>query len=83
MRKRLTENPNVPRLDSWITLPEVAAMMGVSRQHIYNKAANGDFRSLHRVGAATFIVDSREVEEKLTASRIPGNVGDTDQKETE
>ena len=74
MGKRLTENQNIRRLGSWITLPEVAEMLRVSRQHVYNKAVLGHFSTLHRVGAATFVVDAREIEELLTKQARTANL---------
>ena len=81
MGKRLTENPNIRKLGSWITLPEAADMLGVSRQHVYNKAVAGHFNTLHRVGAATFVVDSREIEEHLTKVERTAKLGLTTREE--
>lgn len=61
MSKRLTENDTIPVLDGWITLPDAANILKISRQHAYNRAANGHFKSLHRVGSSVFLVDEAEI----------------------
>lgn len=67
MGNRLTENTEIPALDDWITLPEAAEILSVSRQHAYNVAAKGGFDTLHRIGAAVFVVKASEITQKADA----------------
>ena len=59
MSKKLTQK-EIPELDGWMTIPDAARAMKLSRQYVHRLAASGSFTSLHRVGS-TFIVSSWEV----------------------
>lgn len=61
MSKRLTTK-EVPHLDGWMTIPDAAKILNLSRQYVHRLAASGSFTSLHRIGS-TFIVSSWEVED--------------------
>jgi predicted site-specific integrase-resolvase len=64
MAKKLTEM-DVPTLWGWLTLPEVAERLGVSRQYVHTQAVSGKFQTLHRIGSI-YIVSTDEVENSLT-----------------
>lgn len=68
MGSRLTEKAGIPELTPWITLPDAAEILGISRQHAYNRAVQGVFSTLHRIGKSTFVVSSEEVQDLLDKS---------------
>lgn len=47
---KLSEDPNVPKLEGWVNITEAAELLGITRQHGYKRAKTGGFKSLHRVG---------------------------------
>jgi len=59
--KKLTQR-EIPELEGWLTIPDAAKALELSRQYVHRLAASGTFTSLHRVGS-TFIVSSWEVED--------------------
>lgn len=59
MSKKLTQR-EIPELAGWLTIPDAAKAMKLSRQYVHRLAASGTFTSLHRVGS-TFIVSVWEV----------------------
>lgn len=71
MNAKLSENPDIPTLKGWITIPEAAVKLGISRQYAYKRATDGFFSSLHRLGdeMTTFIVSTEEVD-KLVNARV-------------
>lgn len=68
MGNKLMQNENIPLLDGWITLPEAAQRLGVSRQYAYKLASDGYFKTLHRLGESVLVVSDYEVE-NLSAER--------------
>ena len=50
----------VPRLDGWLTLPEAAELLGVTRQQAFKMAKQGAFKTEHRIGQ-TMVVKNSEV----------------------
>lgn len=59
----LSEDTTVPTLDNWITTTEVAALLGITRQHAYRLIADKNFGTLHKLGTpAVYVVDRAEVE---------------------
>lgn len=68
MGKRLTEKTDIPVLDDWITLPDAANILNISRQQAHNKAVAEQFKTLHRIGSSTFVVRKSEVEGLTTVN---------------
>jgi predicted DNA-binding transcriptional regulator AlpA len=68
---KLSGNPDIPVLAGWITIPEAASKLGISRQYAYKRAAEGFFSSIHQIGEenATFVVSTDEVDKKLAARK--------------
>lgn len=69
MNTKLTDNTDIPVLEGWMTIPEAASKLGISRQYAYKRAADGFFESLHKIGdeKETFVVKTEEVSRKLEA----------------
>lgn len=61
MSKRLSHE-DVPELGDWMTLPDAAKVLKLSRQYVHRMAVAGGFFSLHRIGS-TFIVSKAEVDQ--------------------
>jgi hypothetical protein len=53
------DTENVPVLDSWALLAEVGAALGLSRQQAYYWAAQGRFKTLHRLAGPEENEDGR------------------------
>ncbi len=64
MGNKLMQNENIPLLDGWITLPEAAQRLGVSRQYAYKLASDNYFQSLHRLGESVLVVATWDVIDK-------------------
>lgn len=64
---KLSGNPDIPVLEGWITIPEAASKLGISRQYAYKRAADGYFKSIHQIGDenATYVVSTEEVATKI------------------
>lgn len=64
---KLSGNPDIPVLEGWITIPEAASKLGISRQYAYKRAADGFFETIHQIGEenATFVVAIEEVDKKI------------------
>lgn len=59
----------VPHVVEWMSLPQVAEEIGLSRQQVHKLAVSGYFSSLHRIG--TFlVVSSIEVAIKIFERRV-------------
>lgn len=61
----------VPQLKDWMTLPEVAQMLGTSRQAMDKRMRRGAFKTLHSLGQpgqrAIYVIKRAEAEKlKLT-----------------
>ncbi|TBW35693.1 AlpA family transcriptional regulator [Azotobacter chroococcum] len=59
-----------PRL---LRLPEVSALVGFKRTHIYDLMAEGRFPKARRIGVRAVAWDSREVEQWV-ADRLEGSI---------
>jgi hypothetical protein len=60
---------SVPVIEHWVTLPDAAIEMGLSRQQAYNLAAAGRFKTLRRLsarGKAQFILQRSELTKIVT-----------------
>lgn len=67
---KLSENPDIPVLDGWVTLTEAGEMLGITRQHSYKRAQHDGYKSLHRIGNSSItVVSTTEVEELAEARR--------------
>lgn len=55
---------DIPKLEGWMTIPEAATIMKLSRQYAHRIAVAGGFTSLHRIGS-TFIVSEWEVNDLI------------------
>lgn len=62
MPKNRIDLHEVPVLEGWMTLPEAADALGYSRQYVHALAANGKFKTIHRVGTY-LIVSTDEIHE--------------------
>lgn len=51
---------DAPRFPGWITMLEAAEMLGMSKQAVHKKASNGEFESLHKLGAG-YVLSEVEV----------------------
>lgn len=58
-------DPDAPRLADWITVPEAAELLGMSKQGLHKHLANGTFESLHCVGIGRnfYVLAEEEVRE--------------------
>jgi len=62
----VSENPNIPVLEGWVGLTEAGERLGISRQHSYKLAKNGEYKTIHRIGNSSItVVSTAEIEEKL------------------
>lgn len=61
---------DIPTINEWITLPEAAQRLGISRQYAYKRAADDYFQSLHKIGdeLITYVVSTEEVD-RLVAEK--------------
>lgn len=64
---KLADRTDIPSLDGWVNLTEVADMLGVTRSYVYKMASRtpdeGGFNTLHRIGTqASYIVSRDEVQ---------------------
>jgi hypothetical protein len=66
---------DVPELPGWVTIPDAAKILNLSRQYVHRLAVSGTFTSLHRVGS-TFVINVWEVND------IAGNYEILDKDET-
>jgi excisionase family DNA binding protein len=64
MGNKLMQNEDIPLLDGWVTLPEAAQRLGISRQYAYKLASDGYFRSLRRLGESVLVVGTWDVIDK-------------------
>lgn len=63
----------VDEVTSWLSLPQVAEKLQLSRQQVYRLAASGSFETLSRIG--TFLVIFyEEVEEKFQERLDSGKI---------
>lgn len=69
MGNKLMQNEDIPLLDGWITLPEAALRLGVSRQYAYKLASDNYFTSLHRLGESILVVSTSDVNDKKNARK--------------
>jgi predicted DNA-binding transcriptional regulator AlpA len=56
-----------PRLEGWLTLPEAAEKLGMSRQRVHQICDKGGFTTAHEIG--TFIVVRAAEVNKMLAAR--------------
>lgn len=58
--------PDAPRLPGWLTLPEVAELLGVTKQAVHKFIEAGQLSSLHQIksarGSAVFLLEESEVQ---------------------
>lgn len=54
---------NVPEVEAYISLPQAAERMNLSRQQVHKMAASGFFMSLRRIGTY-LVVSPMEVDDK-------------------
>lgn len=54
----------IPTISEWITLPEAAQRLGISRQYAYKRAADNYFKTLSKIGdeLVTYVVSTDEIE---------------------
>ena len=72
---KLTDNPDIPVLMKWISLTEAAEILAMSRQYVNKKAAEGDYKSLHRVGnSPSFVVQREEIEKIKKLRNTPAEI---------
>jgi excisionase family DNA binding protein len=64
MGNKLMQNEDIPLLDGWVTLPEAAQRLGISRQYAYKLASDGYFQSLRRLGESVLVVGTWDVIDK-------------------
>lgn len=51
-----------PRLNDWITLPEAAEVLGISKQAVHKMASAGDIKTIHLIGnRPVYVVAEAEI----------------------
>lgn len=62
----------LPELEGWLTFPEIAEYLGISRQRVHQLAESGVITSAHRLGKRPTYI-AREAEVKLLKNRKSGS----------
>lgn len=70
----------LPEIHDWITGPQVADMLGITRSAVHRKMTLGDFKTLHRLGDRPYLVVLRSEVERMKAERGEGG-NDSDRLE--
>lgn len=57
---------NAPRLAGYISMPQLATALGVSRQSVHKRMMSGEFESIRTVGdRPSYIISEEEAEELI------------------
>jgi predicted DNA-binding transcriptional regulator AlpA len=60
----------LPQVRDWVTGPQAAELLGISRSAVHKKMMEGEFNTLHRLGERPYLVVLRsEVEQKSVERR--------------
>jgi predicted DNA-binding transcriptional regulator AlpA len=60
---------DLPEIRDWVTGPQAAEMLGISRSAVHKKMMDGEFKTLHRLGDRPHLVVLRTEVEQMRAGR--------------
>lgn len=65
----------LPEVRDWVTGPQVAETLGITRSAVHKKMMQGEFRTLHRLGDRPHLVVLRSEVEQMKAKRGEAETG--------